>query len=597
MIKAVRCDQESFQDVEFTSGLNVILAERADTSTEKDSRNGLGKSTLIEIIHFCLGGATRKEGGIFSIKVLGWTYTLEMIIQGETLVVSRRTDDAKTVTVTSPFNYKTAEVNSAPDGLEDNFLGGQGSFTGIDSGQDTLSVEDWREFLGKILFGLHPDSSRTYQPTFRSLISYFIRLGKDSYTIPFEQHRKQLEWDKQVNNAFLLELAWEDASDLQEKRDEKADLEQRTRLLASQLQGNPRRLLGQLEANRVQLQQKLFQEEKALDSFQVHLRYRDINILVDRLTEEIHSLINANVADTQVADLYRSADDEAELDIEQLASLYEEAGVIFPQVVQRRLEDVQEFHRQVVKNRKNFLAAEIERLERQVANRTREIETKSTNRAFNMEILRTHGALEEYTRLQKLFLDAQTSLNILEVQISAIRGLEQRKSQFRIELEQLQQRMRDDYDERLAQRQRAIAVFNSNSEMIYDVQGTLIIDVTAAGFKFDVIIKRDGSDGIGNMKVFCYDLMLAELWAVKPRSPRFLVHDSIIFDGVDERQVKNALELAASTSSDQAFQYICTLNSDNVPWAEFSPDFNFKEYVRLTLTDDTEQGGLLGIRF
>ena len=112
-----------------------------------------------------------------------------------------------------------------------------------------------------------------------------------------------------------------------------------------------------------------------------------------------------------------------------------------------------------------------------------------------------------------------------------------------------------------------------------------------------MIIKRDGSNGIGNMKVFCYDLMLAELWAAKPKSSHFLIQDSIIFDGVDERQVKNALELAAHTSKDQNFQYICILNSDNVPWQEFSPYFDFKDYVRLTLTDDTEQGGLLGVRF
>ncbi len=89
-----------------------------------------------------------------------------------------------------------------------------------------------------------------------------------------------------------------------------------------------------------------------------------------------------------------------------------------------------------------------------------------------------------------------------------------------------------------------IAIFNSNSEIIYDVQGALIIDVGDTGFRFEVIIKRDGSSGIGNMKVFCYDLMLAELWSKKQKSPGFLVHDSIIFDGVDERQVANALELA-----------------------------------------------------
>ena len=59
MIYSVRCDKPSFKSIKFNPGFNVILAERTKESTIKDSRNGLGKSTLIEIIHFCLGAKKR----------------------------------------------------------------------------------------------------------------------------------------------------------------------------------------------------------------------------------------------------------------------------------------------------------------------------------------------------------------------------------------------------------------------------------------------------------------------------------------------------------------------------------------------------------
>lgn len=52
MIYSVSCDKPSFKNIEFKPGFNVILAERTKESTIKDSGNGLGKSTLIEIIHF-----------------------------------------------------------------------------------------------------------------------------------------------------------------------------------------------------------------------------------------------------------------------------------------------------------------------------------------------------------------------------------------------------------------------------------------------------------------------------------------------------------------------------------------------------------------
>ena len=143
----------------------------------------------------------------------------------------------------------------------------------------------------------------------------------------------------------------------------------------------------------------------------------------------------------------------------------------------------------------------------------------------------------------------------------------------------------------------AINTFNANSEALYSAPGNLVVDVTDAGFKFDVEIMRSGSQGIDNMKIFCYDLMLAQLWAKRQPSAGLLMHDSTIFDGVDERQVAQALELAQREAENCGFQYICALNSDALPSGDFSPEFDLDRFVRLRLTDESEEGGLLGIRY
>ena len=121
------------------------------------------------------------------------------------------------------------------------------------------------------------------------------------------------------------------------------------------------------------------------------------------------------------------------------------------------------------------------------------------------------------------------------------------------------------------------------------------LDSTPTGFKFDVEIERSGSSGY--MKVFCYDLMLARLWSARPASPGFPIHDSAIFDGVDERQRAEARELGASGYQAHGFQYICTLNSDYVPRNEFSSGFRIEDYIRLRLTDADVAGCLMGVRF
>jgi len=91
--------------------------------------------------------------------------------------------------------------------------------------------------------------------------------------------------------------------------------------------------------------------------------------------------------------------------------------------------------------------------------------------------------------------------------------------------------------------------------------------------------------------------MLAQIWSEHTGSQIPLIHDSIIFDGVDERQKALAIELACKEAKKLGFQYICTMNSDAIPWGDFTSDFEFNQFVRRTLTDSSEEGGLLGIRF
>jgi uncharacterized protein YydD (DUF2326 family) len=77
------------------------------------------------------------------------------------------------------------------------------------------------------------------------------------------------------------------------------------------------------------------------------------------------------------------------------------------------------------------------------------------------------------------------------------------------------------------------------------------------------------------------------------------VHDSHLFDGVDERQVARALEIGAVMAMEYEFQYIVTMNSDAVPSQEvFEKSFDLYQHVLpVRLTDATEDGGLFGVRF
>jgi uncharacterized protein YydD (DUF2326 family) len=104
MIYAIRCDQPQFKNVEFQPGFNVVLAERSEQATAKDSRNGLGKTTLIDIIHFCLGGKADKNNRVTAEPLKGWTFFLELYLRGKRYTVSRNTGDPRRVTLDGDFS-------------------------------------------------------------------------------------------------------------------------------------------------------------------------------------------------------------------------------------------------------------------------------------------------------------------------------------------------------------------------------------------------------------------------------------------------------------------------------------------------------------
>lgn len=582
MIRSVRCEKPSFQNVSFDAGFNVVLADRTKESTKTDSRNGLGKSTLLEIVHFCLGASTRRDQGLLIHSLKGWTFMLDFTASGKETSVSRDTSNPNIIEVEGDFAGwpLRPERNRKTGAME-------------------FSVREWNDLLGYLMFGLPGESSEQYVPTFRGLVSFFVRRGRDAYSLPFESHRKQVEADKQIYNSFLLGLEWRDAAEFQLLKDRKSTLED---LQKAARQGIVKEFLGsrgELETLRVRLADKSRAEEEQLRTFRVHPQYVEIAHRADLLTAEIHELTNQNVVDGRYADLYRStlAEEQApaRTDVE---TVYKKAGVQLPGLVVERLENVQSFHVRLIENRRQFLSLEIGRLERAIADRNAATETKTRERGALLEILHTHGALQEYNRLNQLHLETVSQLQDVERRIANLKAFEEGKSKVAIDQETLLQRARRDLEERAESLNEAIRLFNENSEALYSgAAGNLVVEIKSPGFRFDVNIERSGSQGINSMKVFCYDLTIAELWAKRSPSPGFLIHDSTIFDGVDERQIALALELAARKSQQAGFQYICTLNSDTVPWKEFSDGFDLNAYVKVRLTDLDERGGLLGIRF
>jgi uncharacterized protein YydD (DUF2326 family) len=582
MIHSLSANQSSFHSVNFTAGLNVVLGERSIDSTGKDTRNGIGKSTLIDIINFCLGGRATKGKGLIIDELKDWAFTLEITIKGNRVRVTRSISEHGLIIVEGSaqgWPYKPEKCNQ--------------------TSRQFFKIDRWRKLLGQTFFGIpRSDAESDYSPSFRSLVSYFVRRGPDAYTSPFRHFSHQKTWDSQLHIAYLLGLNWEYASRWQTLKDKEVGVKALEKAIKSGALEGAIGTAGELETHRIQLERELYEVEQAVEDFNVHPQYESIQEEANQLTAEMHELANKNIEDKRRLTRYEeSIRQENPPDALSLESLYKESGLVFPAAVIKTLHEAREFHEKIVSNRRDFLKSELRRIRADLDDRDARIKELSGERSELLKILRSHGALQELAVLQQKSADLSGTLNRVKNHLREIKNLKATKREVKTSKEHLLQIAEQDHEERRELWSEAVRLFNENSQALYKTPGNLVIDLDETGYRYSVDIERSGSEGIEKMKVFCFDLAMLELQMKRGKEVDFLIHDTLMFDSVDARQRALALEHAQKITNKLGGQYICTMNSDMVPRGEFSDGFYFDDFVKLIISDSSPSESLLGIRF
>ena len=596
MIRKLDCDRESFKTLTFRPGLNVILADKSQGATDLQSRNGAGKTSFVELIHF-LFGADAKPTGIFrSAALRDWTFTATVDLRGKSFSISRSGQKPSRIHIAGDAN----DWLLAPTDESSLFHEEQGASLGLR--RHVLSNERWKSALGALWFGLRVDDggAERFQPTFRSLFSFVARRQEGGgFQHPMQHSTMQQLWDRQVSVCYLMGLDWSIPVRFQELRDrEKVMRELRNAARTGEL--------GRYVGNAAELRTRLaVAEDRAnrlrgrLDSFHVMPEYKDLEVEASRITGEIDDLNLENVVDHDlIRELQASLVTENAPDSQDLTKLYAEAGVVLPELPRRRMAEVERFHRTVIANRRAHLGAEVESAQRRVAERDQRKERLDERRAQIMGLLKAGGALEHYTGLREELGRAEAEVELLKQRLVTAERLDSTKTELDLERTRLVKALRNDIHEREDLVREVILCFEALSRSLYERAGSLTISDTPSGPRFEVHIAAERSKGITNMQTLCFDLMLMEIGSRRGRWPGFLIHDSHLFDGVDERQVAKALQLGAQRADAGGFQYIVTLNSDSVPAEGFTEGFDLRDHVvEPRLTDATETGGLFGIRF
>ena len=583
MLRKIYSDLSSFKDVKFHEGFNLILAEKDDKSSDDKSsdgktRNSAGKSSLVELINALLGSDLRKGNILKAPELLYNKFGLEFELSGKPITLERCGNTANKIFIKS---------------MPDKFM----ALTEID-GERYISNSEWTSVLGKEFFNIHDDIRKIKSgPSFRALYSYFARSPK-GFDSPEKTFSQQSTCSVQVALTYLLKLNWKIAREFE-------DIRQKDKLIRALKQaandGSLKFVMGSasdLKTDILLKKTKVFSLRKSVSEFRVLPEYQSKEARTAQISKRLSVLSAEDITDKEwLIQLERTVEEESEPDKNRVSKLFQEAEFELPELITKRFDEVSAFHDSVIRNRRDHLKQEIDEINNRISLRLEEKKSLDNERSEIMRLLQSHGALEQYMLLQNMLSKLDAEIELLSKKLEATENLEEKKGDLKIDRHKLQKKMRIDHTERDKAISEAIIAFADFSNQLYEESGKFTIDPTDNGPKFEFDIPGKKSTGKSKMQIFCFDMTLMKLWAREPKRPDILVHDSAMFDGVDERQIAKALIIGSKMANEYGFQYIVTMNSDDMPDMSLYPDFNIDDYrVKLKITD-SESGGLFGIRF
>jgi uncharacterized protein YydD (DUF2326 family) len=567
---SVRANQESFRTVNFNPyGLSFIVAKQKDPSTTEKGRtyNGVGKSLLVKIIHFCLGSSIRGYRS-FCEKLPGWEFSLDFYI-GDDLYTSTRSVD----------NFSSLLLNG-----------------------EMLSCSAFTKRLEALCFNI-PDEAEVL--SFRSLLPFFIRPERSSYNSYDRPIKKQTDYQAMLLNAHLLGL---DITLAQQKYRFRVETEKIKTLLKSFEKDG---LLKDYSTGDKDVALKLAflddrikQLEMDLSSFVIAEDYHEVQKDADHLKAMVDELHNTIILlQSNIARIDETLEVGPMMHRDELITAYNEVQVHFPERLVKTLDELQEFNDRLITTRqkrlleqRNDIAARIQVAEQEQKRLQRELDQK-------MQYLGGHRALDVFITVSNMCADLKTEREKL-IQFQELqKNLTEQSRQLKKELIESEQ----ETEQYLVRMEKEISKFRdyfkelANRFYPRSVAGLSIINNDGENqlrYTIDASIESDSSDGINDVKTFCYDLTL--LLKGHNHNIGFLFHDSRLYSDPDERQKAEMFTIASERFTGSPYQYIATVNQNQLEevrrvLGDSAYNAIITPNVVLTLTDENPRAKLLGI--
>lgn len=561
--------RSTFKTVRFNrTGLSLVVGRHTAKQSKniQATYNGVGKSLLVALLHYCLGANRNKP---LEEHLEGWDFTLVFEHAGETHRITRTVGDE-----TLAFDGGTMKVTSYRDALNE---------------------------LG--IFELPGDVSTL---AFRSLINFFLRPTRASYVAPDVPVSQWTPYQRVLYQSFLLGLDYHQAV---QKHDAKKKLDEQIELANRYKKDKELRefYLGEknAEVELASLREKIARLQESLAAFTVAKDYGERQVAADQLHTTILDARNEEaILASQLADIELAMTLRPDVTPDRVMRLYKEAEVALPASVAKRLEDVNLFHERLRENRLRRLELEKRRVLAEQLSWRQKRERWEVELDGLLQYLKAHRALDEYTENNRFLSELTAKARKIEDYLSLLSKYTDEAQRIKAEMGKATVQATEYLKGAKPHLDVLMDSFREYAREFYgDVPAGLVIrnndGDNQVRFDIEARIENDAADGINQVRIFCFDLLLLRLQ--QRHRVGFLFHDSRLYSEMDPHQRLTLFRLAERVCREDGSQYIATVSEDQITSLQDLAGATFDRlFVTpriLELTDEPDGSGkLLGVQ-
>ena len=530
-------------------GINYIFGDIQEPENKKATINSLGKTLLLKFIDYIFGA--NEDNKIIKEKIKGYTLEAVILVENKKIKVKRILGNSKEITVNDEI-YSLSEykkifsINRSLYTKQIILSKKNNEISNRDkaSEDDVLSVLkllNLKDIVNNVknIYTLQ-NNIKDLKKSKQNLLSLYSKsnteeIDKEIFFIDKEVEKKEIELKKISNKIQKLEV-----SDIQ--KDTIKEYENKSQKL--------KKLQIKYEKNKIE-------------------------------SERLHNFIEDS--------------NKVDISTEHILKIYKKTEQEIPNMIKKKLEEVEKFHQKVYEERKEFLEDRVKKINDENKNLEIKIEEISENIDKIGFLISQNKIYQESIELLKKYNDDLNELKFKQGSFSKIKEFEEKindeNKNLEINFEQTKD-IRKNYDNVIKEYSDFIydlvqKIYDENLEVYFDIK-IREKHIKNRPVVFDFSLKGDGGEGISEVKKNLMDILIFKYNKILD----FFLQDSSCFNGIDTRQVSGLLKEIDKISNETGKQSIIAINKYQLDDEDIIKIVEKKSILTLS-----ENNKLLGIDF